>query len=88
MSVRHRAILCNQNINILIESMEHLNRNIQLQRPDLGGNLQHADRIWALFGGIKGNSFNGQKIHRLKNFILGMDGWAVFTLRLLLCTYR
>lgn len=43
--VMHRAILCNQNINILIELMEHLNGNIQLQRASLRGNLQHADRI-------------------------------------------
>lgn len=39
----HREILCNQNINILIELMEHLNGNTQLQRTNLGGNLQHAD---------------------------------------------
>lgn len=45
MLVMHRAILCNQNINILIELMEHLNGNIQLQRLSLGGNLQDANGI-------------------------------------------
>lgn len=43
--VMHRATLCNQNINILIELMEHLNGNIQLPRPSLGGNPQRAHRV-------------------------------------------
>lgn len=41
----HREILCNQNINILIELMEHLNVNIQLSRPSLGGMLYHICEI-------------------------------------------
>lgn len=41
----HRKILCNQNINILIELMEHLNVNIQLSRPSLGGMLYHTCEI-------------------------------------------
>lgn len=43
--VMHRAILFNQNINILIELMESLKGNTQLQTPSLGVNLQNADRV-------------------------------------------
>lgn len=31
------------------------------------------------FSLIKENSFNREKSNRLKNFILRMEGWAVFT---------
>lgn len=57
----HRAVLCNQNINILIELMEHLNGNIQMQRPSLEGtyNMQTDSKPFSL---IEENSFNREKV--------------------------
>lgn len=74
----HRAILCNQNINILIELMEHLSGNSQLQMPGLEGNVQHTDRV-KVFSLIKETSFNREQSNRPKYFMLRMEGWAVFT---------
>lgn len=39
-------------------------------------NMQTDSKPFSL---IKENSFNREKSNRLKNFILRMEGWAVFT---------
>lgn len=84
MLIMHRAILCNQNVNILIELMEHLNGNIQLQREGTY-NMQIESEPFFM---IKEKYFNREKSNRLKNFILRMEWQAAFTWQLLLFRYR
>lgn len=80
--VIYRAILCNQNVNILIERLEDLNRNIQLQRLSLEGDLQHRES--EPFSLIKDNAFNTENSSKIKNLILRIEGWGMFHFQLLI----